>query len=80
VKRVLILDDDKDIRQTVAEALRDEGYDAVEAESGELALHEVARAGADLVLTDMMMPGMDGPHFFACSANAATAKGSRSSS
>ena len=59
--RVLIVDDDPDIRQVVGILLRTNGYETLEAADGAAAV-EVARAEPelDLMLLDIMMPGMDG--------------------
>ncbi|MDP8981452.1 MAG: sigma-54 dependent transcriptional regulator [Acidobacteriota bacterium] len=58
--RILIVDDEPLIRQSLAGVLEDEGYQADAVESGEACLEELARAGRDLVLLDVWLPGMDG--------------------
>jgi two-component system nitrogen regulation response regulator NtrX len=58
--RVLIVDDEPLIRQSLAGVLEDEGYQAHAVESGEACLEELARTGSDLVLLDVWLPGMDG--------------------
>jgi two-component system response regulator PilR (NtrC family) len=58
--RILIADDEENIRKTLAYFLREEGYQCDVAASGELALERVRAGGIDLVLTDVRMPGMDG--------------------
>lgn len=58
--RVLIVDDERKNRQLLEVMLGDEGYELVLAESGEDALREVARRRPDVVLLDVMMPGMNG--------------------
>ncbi len=58
--RVLVVDDDPNIRTSLRFALEDEGYDVVEAPTGEDALERMAEQPADLVLLDLMLPGMDG--------------------
>jgi len=58
--RVLVVDDDPNIRTSLRFALEDEGYDVVEAPSGEAALERMAEQPADLVLLDLMLPGIDG--------------------
>lgn len=58
--RILTVEDDERIRTSVRLALEDEGYDVVEAESGEDALIAFGQAPADVVLIDIMLPGMDG--------------------
>jgi CheY-like chemotaxis protein len=57
---VLIVDDDRDIREALAEILRDEGFTVREARDGAEALEKIADAAPDLVLLDLMMPVMDG--------------------
>ena len=58
--RVLIVDDDPLIRGVVRAVLEDGAYDLEEADSGEEALRVASRRPPDLVLLDVMMPGMDG--------------------
>jgi two-component system, OmpR family, phosphate regulon response regulator PhoB len=57
LKKILIVDDNREIRDLVAMTLRRTGREVVEADSGERAI-EVARAEQpDLVMMDIMMPG-----------------------
>ncbi len=58
--QILIVEDDDGIRTTLRLALEDEGYTVMEAHSGERALDQMARDPADLVLVDLMLPGMSG--------------------
>src|SRR5258708_39197236 len=58
--RILLVDDDERIRASLGLALEDEGYTVEGAASGEDALSAFARRPADLVLVDLMLPGMDG--------------------
>jgi len=58
--RILTVEDDERIRTAVRLALEDEGWDVVEAESGEAAIEAFATNPADVVLIDLMLPGMDG--------------------
>ena len=60
--RVLVVEDDIDIRETVAELLVEEGFEVHTAASGQDALEWLHEAGAlpDVVLLDLMMPIMDG--------------------
>lgn len=61
--RVLVVDDDEHIRGLVSCALELEGYEVVAAENGETALEQIARHPPDVILLDMIMPGMDGRRF-----------------
>jgi DNA-binding response OmpR family regulator len=58
--RLLVVEDDERIRASMRLALEDEGYDVDEAGSGEIALERFAEQPADVVLIDLMLPGMDG--------------------
>jgi two-component system response regulator MtrA len=57
---VLLVEDDERIRQALGLALADEGYDVVEAESGEEALRRLTTTEVDVVLLDLMLPGIGG--------------------
>jgi DNA-binding response OmpR family regulator len=58
--RILTVEDDERIRTAVRMALEDEGWDVVEAESGEQAVEAFASQPTDVVLIDLMLPGIDG--------------------
>jgi DNA-binding response OmpR family regulator len=58
--RVLVVEDEPDIRELVIHHLKREGYQVSAAASGEEALRQVLSAPPDLVLLDLMMPAMDG--------------------
>ena len=58
---VLIVDDEFGLADITADLLRDAGYDVRLAINGKLGLDSLAEHRADLVLTDLMMPVMDGP-------------------
>lgn len=58
--RILTVEDDERIRTAVKLALEDEGWEVEEAESGEEALNAFTRQAADVVLIDIMLPGIDG--------------------
>ncbi len=60
VRRVLVVDDSRAQRTVVAVSLKRQGFDVVEAGSGEEALGILRATPVDLVLSDWMMPGMDG--------------------
>jgi DNA-binding NtrC family response regulator len=59
-KRILVVDDEKNIRLTLTHALAPEGYVVSSAINGEEALHMLDASPFDLMLLDLKMPGMDG--------------------
>jgi signal transduction histidine kinase/ActR/RegA family two-component response regulator len=60
--KVLLVDDERLVRETLTESLQDAGYDVLVAEGGTRALGLLAAAGVevDILVTDLSMPGMDG--------------------
>lgn len=58
--RVLVVDDEEQMRALVTSTLRFAGYDVVEAASGTEALARIGDADADLVVLDVGLPGLDG--------------------
>jgi len=60
VRRLLIVDDERKNRQLIEVMLGEEGYQLLTACCGEDALAMIALSAPDLVLLDVMMPGMDG--------------------
>ncbi len=60
MKTVLVVDDEPVIRALVADVLRDEGFTVITAADGREGLDLLARERPDLVLMDVMMPGLDG--------------------
>ncbi|MBR0777254.1 response regulator [Bradyrhizobium diazoefficiens] len=59
--RVLLVEDDPLIREFVVEALREEGYEVIHAANGDQAMAWCARGAADVLVTDVKLPGkMDG--------------------
>ena len=58
--RILIADDDADIRQLVIYALADEGHEVSVAKNGQEAVDHMVESPPDLMLLDIMMPEMDG--------------------
>ncbi len=58
--RILIAEDSQTLRESLAELLREEGYEVLEAANGTEAQQCVLKESVDLVLTDVRMPEMDG--------------------
>jgi len=58
--RILVVDDEIQIRRALDINLRAHGYDVVLASTGEEALTEAAASAPDLVLLDLGLPGLDG--------------------
>jgi CheY-like chemotaxis protein len=58
--RILVIDDDRDIREILVEMLTDAGYEAAEASSGREGIRLYRQAPFDLVITDLVMPEKDG--------------------
>ncbi len=58
--RVLVVDDDPTVREVVVSYLRAEGYDVSEAADGESGLTMFERDHPDLIVLDIMLPGVDG--------------------
>jgi DNA-binding response OmpR family regulator len=63
--RVLVVDDEPMVRETLGQVLTDEGYVVDLAVDGESALDRVRVARPDVILLDLMMPGMNGRQFLA---------------
>jgi CheY-like chemotaxis protein len=59
-KTVLVVDDEPVLRTIVREILHEEGYAVIEAADGRVMLEMMAKERPDLVLMDVMMPGIDG--------------------
>lgn len=60
VMKILIIDDERSIRNSMKEILTDEGYEADTAEDGATALAMVDKERYDVIFCDIKMPGMDG--------------------
>ncbi len=61
--RVLIVEDEEGTRRTLRNALREQGWEVIEAKNGRAALDRVAETPPDLILLDLLMPEMDGFEF-----------------
>jgi len=58
--KILIVDDDPDIRIAISSILRSRSYEVIEARDGEEALAKLREEKPDLMLLDLLMPKMDG--------------------
>ncbi|GAG37850.1 unnamed protein product, partial [marine sediment metagenome] len=58
--RILIVDDEEIIRDSLSYILKSEGYEVEEADDGDTALEIILQKSFDLVITDIKMPKMDG--------------------
>lgn len=61
-KKILIIEDEQDIREVYAEILKDSGYEVLEAADGDTGVSIAKNAAWDLMLLDIMLPGEDGIH------------------
>lgn len=57
---ILLVEDDSQLRSAISRLLSEHGFDVSEAENGRAAMQHMLRNPADLVITDMVMPEMDG--------------------
>ncbi len=58
--RIIVIDDQAAVRGAVRRALETAGHEVLEAGDGDVGLRLLAEHGADLVITDIFMPGQDG--------------------
>ncbi|MFQ6137286.1 MAG: response regulator transcription factor [Candidatus Hydrothermarchaeales archaeon] len=58
--KILVVDDDPDMRLLLCIMLRERGHDVIEASDGEECMEKIEATNPDLVFLDIMMPGMDG--------------------
>ncbi len=63
-KTVLVIDDDFFLQSMLNLALKDAGYNVVMAEDGEVGLDKIVHVNPDMVISDIMMPNMDGVEMF----------------
>lgn len=64
LKKVLVIDDEPDFVTTICDRLQFDGYMALSATSAEEAFGIACKERPDLILLDIMMPGMDGIRLF----------------
>ena len=60
MKKILIIEDDKFLRTLIVRKLIEEGFETAEADDGEEGLKKVRTEKPDLILLDLILPGMDG--------------------
>jgi len=58
--KILIVEDDRFLRELIARKLKNEGYEVMEAVDGEEGLKKIKEEKPDLVLLDLILPGIDG--------------------
>lgn len=59
-KKILIIEDDQDIRELYAEVLRDAGFEVIEAVDGQSGMEKALNGDYDLLILDIMLPKTDG--------------------
>lgn len=62
-KKILIIEDEKDLRFFIAQALKNEGFEVLEAINGEEGMEILKKEKPDLILLDLILPGMSGYEF-----------------
>lgn len=60
MKKILIIEDDKFLRELIAKKLSQEGFETLEAIDGQEGLKKIKEVRPDLILLDLILPGMDG--------------------
>jgi DNA-binding response OmpR family regulator len=58
--KILIVEDDRFLRELIAKKLKNEGYEVLEAVDGEEGLKRIKEEKPDLILLDLILPGIDG--------------------
>lgn len=61
--KILVIDDSADARTIIGEMLKRAGYEIIETDSGKQGIKLIAKNKPDLVITDILMPEMDGIEF-----------------
>ena len=59
-KTILVVEDDKFLRELIVQKLESEGYDIVQAVDGEKGVAQLKKEKPDIVLLDLLLPGIDG--------------------
>ncbi len=60
MKKILIAEDDADLRKIFQTVLKKEGYEVITADDGLMAIRYLQKEYVDLIISDIMMPNMDG--------------------
>lgn len=60
MEKILVIEDDQNVRSNTIEILREEGYNVIEAENGKSGLDMAKRFLPDLIISDILMPELDG--------------------
>jgi DNA-binding response OmpR family regulator len=60
MKKILIIEDDKFLRELIARKLTSENFEPIEAKNGEDGFEKIKNDKPDLVLLDLILPGIDG--------------------
>ena len=60
MSKILVVEDESNLREPLVYLLQKEGYEVIEAEDGKFALETFHSQGADLILLDLMLPGLSG--------------------
>jgi DNA-binding response OmpR family regulator len=59
-KKILIIEDEKDLRFFIVRALKEEGFEIIEAIDGEEGIEKAKKEKPDLILLDLLLPGISG--------------------
>ena len=60
MRKILVVEDDKDLNRFVSTSVRNSGFEVTACFDGEEALKEIGNTKFDMILTDIMMPNVDG--------------------
>jgi len=60
MKKILVIEDDKFLRELISQKILKEGYDVAEAVDGEKGVESAKAEKPDLILLDLILPGIDG--------------------
>jgi len=60
VKKILVVDDSATVRHALTEILINHGYEVLTAENGEMSIEKARTESPDLILMDIVMPGING--------------------